>query len=826
MAMPSQCRRATPRLRWRSALSWELPAGWLGCLVVTLAWLARFAAAETPVDDGLDHWAFVPPVQAALPEIGESRSPHPIDRFIDARLATSGLTPLPEADRATLLRRVTIDLTGLPPTRDDLDAYLADTSPDAYERLVDRLLGSPAYGERWGRHWMDVWRYADWHGRRHVPDVWNSAPQVFRWRDWIVTSLNADTGYDEMVRCMLAADELHPGDREAGVATGFLVRNWYALNPNDWMRSTVEHVGKAFLGLATNCAHCHDHKFDPFTQEDYFRLRAFFEPMGLRQDRLPGEGDPGPFQPYEYSVLRRIERRGTVMVYDQSADAPTWFYTDGDERNRDRARGPVPPGVPAFLARSGQPPIQPVQLPPRAFNPVLDEAVAAAFRADLTAAVETAQRTLEELHPLADGVGLARKTAAAAALGRATAALVSLDARLAAERLRYGSAPAEAVAVAARGATVAEQVAAEQRAIAAFADAEAALVTARAKADGDAAKAAEITQALQSIEKARGEIEAARSPARQTVEGAYSPIATVYPATSSGRRKTLAHWITDRANPLSARVAVNHVWMRHFHEPLLKSVFDFGRAGAAPSHPELLDWLAVEFMAGGWRMKPLHRLIVTSAAYRRASAPPAGAGTSGADVERTLRDDPENRQLWRMNVGRMEAEVVRDSILHLSGTLDRAIGGVELENAVALTTFRRSLYYSCQPEEDGRSPFAAVFDCADANDGYRRSRTVLPQQGLALSNSELVHAASAKLAADLRAGLPEGDRDDRRAFVSAAFAQLLGRGATESEMTTCLEWLGEECRGSTGHPEPVEPEVRRAGLVRVLFNHNDFVAIR
>ena len=358
MAMLLEPRQNSTRLRQRG--SGGHLVGRLGtiALLAILAAVTNLSAAEIPIDDGSDHWAFVAPERAALPPVGASGSGHPIDRFLDAKLAAAGLEPVAAADRATLLRRVTLDLTGLPPTRDDLRAFLADTAPDAYDRLVDRLLDSPAYGERWGRHWMDVWRYADWHGRRHVPDVWNSAPQVFRWRDWIIASLNADTGYDEMVRSMLAADELHPGDRDAGVATGYLVRNW--------LRSTVEHVGKAFLGLTTNCAHCHDHKFDPFTQEDYFRLRAFFEPMGLRQDRLPGEADPGPFQPYDYSVLRRVERRGTVMVYDRAAVAPTWFYTDGDERNRDLARGPVPPGVPAFLARGRQPSIEPISLPPPA----------------------------------------------------------------------------------------------------------------------------------------------------------------------------------------------------------------------------------------------------------------------------------------------------------------------------------------------------------------------------------------------------------------------------------------------------------------------------
>lgn len=789
------------------------PAALLAAALVVSS-LPAARAADSPVDDGSDHWAFVAPVRPPLPPVGASASGNPVDRFVDAELARAGIEPLGEADRATLARRVSIDLTGLPPSRAELDAFLADAAPDAYERYVDRLLATTAHAERWARHWMDVWRYADWHGRRHVPDVWNSAPQVWRWRDWIVRSLDRDVGYDEMVRCMLAADELHPGDRDAGVATGYLVRNWYALNPNDWMRSTVEHVGKAFLGLAANCAHCHDHKFDPFTQEDYFRLRAFFEPMGVRQDRLAGEADPGPFQEYEYGVLRRIERRGTVTVYDKSPGAPTWFYDDGDERNRDTTRGPVTPAVPAFLARGRQPPILPVALPPQAYQPALAPPVADAFRADASAALDAAARALAEAAP---GAGPAAAAALAAGVGRAAAVRVAVEARIAAAAARYSDLPAAAAAAAARAAVRAERAATEQAALADLLGAEAALAAARAKPADDPARATEAAAARTAVDAAEAALAKARAASAAAVDEGFTPLSTVYPSTSTGRRAALARWITDRSNPLAARVAVNHVWMRHFHEPIVQSVFDFGRAGGAPSHPGLLDWLAVEFMEGGWRMKALHRTIVTSAAYRRRSAADRPADPRAAA-------DPENRRLWRMNVGRMEAEVVRDGLLHLSGLLDPTVGGMELENAVALSTWRRSLYYSCQPETDGRSTFAAAFDCADPNDGYRRSRTILPQQSLALANSELVHAAARRLAADLEARLPEADRGSAGAFARAAIGHVLGRDPLPGEAEACAEWLAAPPPSAeAGSPDAA---ARREGLVRVLFGHPDFVTIR
>ncbi len=272
---------------------------------------------EQPEKDPQNHWAFQRPTRPVVPisvrafdasQPGRTgRVRNEIDEFIRLQHAWQGLPPNEPASKLVLLRRVYLDLIGVPPTREELHAFRNDPSPLAYEIVVDRLLNDPRYGERWARHWMDVWRYSDWYGRRHVPDVWNSAPQIWRWRDWIVNSLNQDHGYDRMLREMLAADEITPEDDEAGYATGYLIRNWYALNPNDWMRSTVEHTGKAFLGLTFHWAHCHDHKYDPISQDDYFRLRAFFEPMYIRQVRVPGGADPGGFEDYQYGKLRTVQ---------------------------------------------------------------------------------------------------------------------------------------------------------------------------------------------------------------------------------------------------------------------------------------------------------------------------------------------------------------------------------------------------------------------------------------------------------------------------------------------------------------------------------------
>jgi mono/diheme cytochrome c family protein len=334
-------------------------------IAILKAWVREGAKAppdEKPEPDPRDHWAFRAPVRPPVPGSG-----NPIDAFLAAEWKKRGLTPAGPTDKATLLRRVYLDLIGLPPTREDLAAYLADSSHDAYEKVVDRLLASPQYGERWARHWMDVWRYSDWYGRRAVPDVLNSYGQIWRWRDWIVRSLNADRGYDEMVRLMLAADELAPDRDDDLVATGFLVRNFFRWNYNNWMRDNVEHTAKAFLGLTVNCAHCHDHKYDPVTQEEYFRFRAIFEPLEIRHERWPGEPDPGPYPKYSYGAAYKPIASGMVRVFDEKPDAVTTFYTGGDERNKVPARGAIPPGVPKALGGTFD--VKPVALPAAAWYP-------------------------------------------------------------------------------------------------------------------------------------------------------------------------------------------------------------------------------------------------------------------------------------------------------------------------------------------------------------------------------------------------------------------------------------------------------------------------
>jgi mono/diheme cytochrome c family protein len=943
-------------------------------------WIEQGAPApenEQPEGDAHSHWAFQPLRRPVLPldltgpaaggadedttpsssdqapdRDGQTVSPpHPVDAFIEAEIHRRGMVAHPPADKPQLLRRVYLDLIGIPPTVEQLREFLADDSADAYDRVVERLLESPQYGERWGRHWMDVWRYSDWYGRRMVPDVWNSAPQIWRWRDWIVQSLNEDKGYDRMIQEMLAADEMYPEDVESAVATGYLIRNWYALNPNDWMRSNVEHSAKAFLGLTFNCAHCHDHKYDPIRQDDYFHLRAFFEPIGIRQDRVAGETDPGPFQDYEYGVLRKIVRLGSVSVFDQKPEAPTWFYHAGDERNRVSERGSIDPQFPEFFGDLSIT-VEPVELPPTTWYPGLRPTIRDTILAEQQEAEAQSQTELEtirhrvdealpalqealaeaqtrydqyielaeqEVQDLTTQVAVARQAVrleeqklevAEAKWHAAQVQTKSVIARLAADARRYlphsGShvqASAEAEAISQVKVDAASQVAAqveldadvnstgesnaevaelirqasqlERDAAVAAARAEVLqqelrLLTAQAKPEEADNRQAEIDAATTQLAAARQQAEQAQTERDDSSrDDDYSPFSPMYPKSSTGRRRALAQWITHPENPLTARVAVNHIWLRHFHAPLVADVANFGRSGEVPTHPELLDWLAAELMESGWSMKRIHQLIVTSQAYRRSSRvhlePESLRSFSGVDGK-VVTDgegewlespnqsiDPENRYLWRMNTGRMEAEVIRDSLLATADSLDLTMGGQELENSEALTSPRRTLYFSCNPELDGKSQFGALFDAPSPVECYRRTESIIPQQALALTNSELIHRLSHRVAEALWQQLEPAERAQPRAFVSAAYERILTRAPTADELEICLAFLDsvphststqsldgqevnvavevaesepESARDAASNPS-ADPEVgRRASLVRALFNHNDFVTIR
>ncbi len=759
---------------------------------------ANGPADEKPEADPRDHWAFRAPVRQPVPAVKGGPLRNPIDAFLVAERDKRGLTPQRPADRRLLLRRVYLDLIGLPPTRQEQEAYLADRAPDAYEKVVDRLLTSPQHGERWGRHWMDIWRYSDWWGLGQ--EVRNSQKHMWHWRDWIIEALNADKGYDQMVREMLAADELYPNDLDRLRGTGFLARHYFLFNRTTWLDEAIEHTSKGFLGLTMGCTKCHDHKYDPFAHADYYRFRAFFEPYQIRLEQVPGEPD--------------YAKDGIPRAYDANLDAPTYLHIRGDDRNPVKNR-PLPPALPKLLTWADLD-IRPVTLPPEAHNPGLRRHVLDNYLRAEEKKRQAARAALARLDK-AGGTSLA-KTHAEKMLAAAEAQLIFLEARAKADRAAAKQPPAADARELARQAALAER-----RADLARAEED----LAKVELDGQQPPADKKGVAEKKRAAARAALSKAQHALKVPGEG-YTPLRGAlktresnlekeesrnrpFPRISTGRRTALAQWMTDRRNPLTARVAVNHIWARHFGRPLVETVFNFGRKGSPPSHPELLDWLAVELMDNGWSMKHLHRLIVTSDAYRLSSSS-AGASPKNKAL------DAENRWYWRMNPVRMEAQVLRDSLLSLAGELDLKLGGPTVPVADEASR-RRSLYYFHSHNEQQR--FLGVFDDANVLECYRRSESIVPQQALALANSKLALTMAGRLNERLHRELGEVSDAD---FARAAFEMVLATTPTADELAACGDALREWRELAKGRPDAARHA--RGNLVHALLNHNDFITIR
>ncbi len=765
-------------------------------------WIAAGAVGptdETPESDPATHWAFQPVVRPKVPQTDNLWVKNSIDAFLAVEHAKHSLTPQPEASSIVLLRRLYLDLLGVPPTDADITAFENDSAPRRYERTVERLLDDPRHGERWARHWMDIWRYSDWWGLGD--QLRNSQKHIWHWRDWIVESLNDDTPYDEMVRLMLAADETHPNDLSKLRATGYLARNYFLFNRPQWMEETVEHVSKGFLGLTMNCAKCHDHKFDPIEQEDFYHMRAFFEPYHVRLDMVPGESD--------------LAVDGIPRAYDRMPDTPTYRYIRGDEKNPDSSVA-ILPDVPRILSFE-ELKIVPISLPVEAWQPELRTWVAENLLAAAQRRIETAERELVNEKQKSERSETDLKVAEAN-LEVARAEHSSIQARseaLQAEKAEQPDCGPEVKLARRVEAIRAERLATVAKELYAVATAERKLQ--KAAQDKKEAAEAELKKANESLEKAKALALAEITPSDQftrLVGAQWTPTrffdsgkddpAVEFKPVSTGRRTALANWITDRRNPLTARVAANHIWTRHMGQSLVPTVFDFGRKGIPPTHPELLDWLATELMDNGWSMKHLHRLIVNSAAYRMSST------LSGADDN--VKKDPENRYLWRRVPIRLESQLVRDTLLFHAGTLDLTMGGPSVPTAAQPTSTRRSLYFFHSNNE--RNLFLTTFDEALVKDCYRREQSIVPQQALALSNSGLVLEASAQIA---KRWSVESDKE----FIRKSFRLLLGIEASESELNesevAMVAWRA--LPNST-------PETARANLIWALINHNDFVTLR
>lgn len=687
------------------------------------------AGAPWPGDDGkvatrtegkvfsqedLDWWSFQPVRKPDLPRVqNEAWVRNEIDYFIAQKHAEQHLTPAPEADRRALIRRVYYDLIGLPPTMEDVEQFIADEDPYAYERLVDRLLDRPEYGERWARHWLDLVRYADSDGYRAD----GFRPEAWRYRDYVIDSFNADKPYDRFVQEQLAGDELFPGDTQAQIATGFLRHGIYEYNSRDargqWdiMQNEVTDVtSDVFLGLGLQCARCHDHKFDPLLQKDYFRLRAFFEPLLPHDDQpvvTPEERAAHEKQLAEYNVLTH-----DIQVELQSLEQQ---YLDAAAKS---AVGRFPDDIQAIVYKSKS-----------ERTPGEEQVVAMVWRQ----VVWEWQRVDNRIK------------------GEAKEKILELRRKLAAfSAKRPADLPCPMTVT-------------------------------------DVGPVAPPTL----IPKRQVEVEPGFPTILQAEPAVIEPVSV--PGTT-GRRATLARWITNPENPITPRVITNRIWQYHFGRGLAENSSDFGRLGAPPTHPELLDLLTDRFVKDGWHFKSLHRLIVTSATYRQAAVHPQFA----AYHER----DPANQWYWRGQTHRLDAEQIRDSILAVTGQLDLTRGGP----AVLPDKPRRSIYTRIM--RNSRDMLLDAFDLPQFfSSTSSRNTTTTPVQSLLLINSQTMLMYAAQLEHRIRESLPVDQRTPEQ-LVEQIWRVALNRQPTTAEILTAIQFIQSQKEEIENAVEPaVAPDV-------------------
>jgi hypothetical protein len=635
-----------------------------------IAPLGRYTAAERR------HWAFQPRGEVRPPALQDGWIRNPVDAFILEGLQKAGLRPAAEADRATLIRRVTYDLHGLPPTPEEIAAFVRDKAPDAYERLVDRLLASPRYGEQWARHWLDVVRFAESDGYEYD----THRPDAFRYRDYVIESLNTDKPYDQFLREQLAGDEMDPANNTYLIASGFnrlgpLRKNAgnqnVASSRTEVLTEMTNIVGAAMLGMTMGCARCHDHKFDAIRQSDYYRLQGYFAQTHANDIVVASAEEQARYKQTMEPLEAEMRQLRTAM-----------------RRASEEEKGKILMRLEAIDEQ--------IPSPPAAMYAVRNEV-----------------KEMTPIHLLAAG--------------------------------DYRN----------KGAQV-----------------------------------------------------GMRPP------GVLLPEETPELPLASGKpRQRLAEWITDPGNPLPARVMVNRIWGYHFGRGIVGTPNDFGKMGLKPTHPQLLDWLANEYVRGGWRMKPLHRMLMTSAAYRQSSGP--GAGTAAGAAK-----DPENKLLWKMNRRRLAAEEIRDSMLAVSGRLNPKAGGPSVLiqiDAELIKDLKRPQYWVTtrdRREHDRRTiyliykrnlilPFNQVFDSPDTLlSCARRDQSTHAPQALELLNGTLSNDLAVSFAKRLT-----GDR------VEQAFRLATGRGPNLRERQLSQQYLDD--------PDPAA--VTEFALS--LFNSNAFLYV-
>ena len=703
-------------------------------------------------DKDRQFWAFVKPIRptppASLTVKERAWVKNEIDAFVLAKFKEKGLQPSPAAAPRELLRRVYFDLIGLPPTPAEMDAFLKNPSENAYQQVIEKLLASPQYGERWGRHWLDLARYADSGGYEFDYD----RPHAWRYRDWVIKSFNADLPYDQFIRLQLAGEQLKSGDSancsECLIPTGFL-RNGPTVDnaDNEQTRSDelddmVATTSSVFLGLTVGCARCHDHKYDPIPQKDYYRMQAAFFPF------------------------KKTEK---LLATDEEVSAH------------------------------------------KAANKVVDEKVRP-FKAQISAIEKPIREKLMaekiEFHvKLAESTGTVTE-ATREAYRKETAERFAKSVNLQPEEIEAELSPE------ARKARKALQDEIEQ------------INKTRPPLLPAVMGVSDVENPAQAYLLRRGDVSMKGDPVEPGLPQVLCGDGSLQ---TVNRRKQMADWIAGADNPLTSRVAVNRIWQYHFGKGIVRTPSDFGATGDKPSHPELLDWLATEFIAKGWSWKAMHRLILSSNTYRQASR----------FVEKSAAVDPENRLFWRVAQRRLEGEIVRDSILAVSGKLNPQMFGPgiypridpdiintgsrprwPLDAQDNESTWRRSVYIFVK--RSVLLPMIEVFDCpvTTVSAPVRPVSTVSPQ-ALALMNNEFILQQAGFFADRITA---EAGNDAAKQ-VGAAFKLALNRQPSEKELAWALDFLKSQAAGYAERKNDKPQAAALRDFCHAVFNLSEFLYV-
>ena len=692
-------------------------------------------------------WSLQPLTRPAVPA---ASGPHPIDAFIAAGYAKHSLKPLPLASPRTLLRRVYLDLTGLPPTPAEQNAFLNDPAPDAYEKLIDRLLASEQYGVRYGRHWLDVLRYAD------LEENMYAAPGIHYWRDWVVNAINADLPYDQFVRAQLtghrsmertqmsAVGRRDPVERRPDdlFALGFLARGAVGRDGKDLgelQLAAVETVSSAFLGMTVGCAKCHDHMFDPIRQRDFYAMKALFDPLVIKKQTL---ATPAEMVTYGRQIEELDRQRLAVERPMEALIAPYRAKLHADRVAM------LPPEVQVIINKPEKQRIPAEVKIAEDYFPVL--------RID--------PDKIEEVMTEAD-----QKTYKAL---RAKLNQVNGDVR----RALVKPLPAFWTVELDRG-----------------------------------------------LEREKNYILTSGDPERpeknHPVEPGW-PFSTATPDLREGRVEAFSDWLTGKENPLFARVAVNRLWQWHFGEGLQPSPSDFGLLGGRPVHPQLLDWLASEFIARNYSMKAMHTLMLTSRTYRLASAGDPQV------MKENLQSDAANRYLWSFRLRRLEAEPIWDGIHAAAGHLDLALGGPSFDIETRAGSRRgaapalpaenkpsRRAAYMVRGFSTSRDVVPNFLQAFDVDDGRapcpQRTRTVTAPQGLFLMNGEPIERATGLFAGRLR---QESGGDMARA-VDLAYRIAVSRPPSAAEKDEALTYVASD-------------PAKLKDLAWLIFNLDEFIYVQ